>query len=688
MLNNLHCKVLFFILSLCLSFFYSSALANDSIVADNLQIQAKLLRKNNIVKLRWVVPNAQIWASTKKTGFKIERYTIKRDDIFLPAPERKVLNESIFAQPLEQWEIAVKSNSYAAVVAQALYGESFTLSTTKTNESDIQHLIAESNELEQRFLVSMYAADLDFSVAQMAGWGYVDSTAKANEEYLYRVYCADSSLQENVSYAICHTDEELELPTPNYFRGNFGDKVVLLSWDVTHLRSHYVAYQAERSTDNLNYTPCFSPCVMNMSGKDIIIVPDSLPENNKTYYYRLYGITPFGERGPYSSVIKGEGFKPLSVSPNITNYYVDNLGLLNISWDIDSVAQEQIKCFELRRSISEISGFQTVVKNISPDKRSLRYGDLLPSNYFVLAAIPHKGYETASLPFFIQTVDSIPPAAPTGLIGEIDSTGVVKLSWDKNNEEDIYGYRIFKRLSNEGKLFFMNDIAIKENSFTDTISLNDLNPYVYYAVAALDERYNQSKLSDTLKLVKPDIIPPTSPALRAFKSDTDGISLEWVSSSSDDAKSTIIYRSNTLDANEFREVKIVNIQAKEWTDSLTTYGKTYHYVLKTEDLSGNISEATPVISVTAKTKTESTLKLNIDYLPQGRLLTWKLKSEISSGIYELYRAINGQKLRLWKKLPSTENSIADVENPENRGYIYFIKFIPSKGYPIFSNQVK
>lgn len=688
MLNKSHCKVLFFILALCLSFFYSSALANDSIVADNLQIQAKLLRKNNIVKLRWVEPNAQIWASTNKTGFKIERYTIKRDSFFLSTPERSILEESILPLPLDKWENAVKNNNFAAIVAQALYGESFTLSTTKTNESDIQHLIAESNELEQRFFVSMYAADLDFSVAQMAGWGYIDSTTKANEEYLYRIYCADSTLQENVSYGICHTDEELELPIPNYFRGNFGDKVVLLSWDITHLRSHYVAYQAERSTDNVNYRPCFSPFVMNMSGKDIIIVPDSLPENDKTYYYRLYGITPFGEQGPYSSVIQGEGYKPLSVSPNITNYYVDDLGILNISWEIDSIAQEQIKYFELRRSISEKSGFETVIKNISSDKRSIRYGNLLPSNYFILAAIPHKGYETASLPFFVQTVDSIPPAAPTGLTGEIDSTGVVRLSWNPNQEIDIYGYRIFKRLSNEGKLFFMNDIAIKNNSFTDTISLNDLNPYVYYAVAALDERYNQSTLSDTLKLVKPDIIPPTSPALRAFKSNTDGISLEWVSSSSEDAKSTIIYRSNTLDANEFREVKILNIQAKEWTDSLTTYGKTYHYVLKTEDLSGNISEGTPVISVTAKTKTENTLKLNIDYLPQGRLLTWKLKSEISSGVYELYRAINGQELRLWKKLPSTESSIADVENLGNRGYTYFIKFIPSKGYPIFSNQVK
>jgi hypothetical protein len=665
-----------------------SVYATNTELADSLHLSVKLLRENNYVKLRWVTPNAYLWKNAQFQGFKIERFTIKRDSEFLAIPDYCLLQDTLTAVPLKQWENVIKSNNYAAVVAQAIYGESFALSTSSNSQTDIPYIVAQSNELEQRFWVSMYAADLDFNVARMAGWGYVDSTIKANEEYLYRVYCADTTLQQKVSYGVAVTDVQEELPTPNYFKGNFGDKVVLLSWDITHLRSHYVAYQVERSTDHVNYSPCFSPFVMNMSGKDIIIVPDSLPENNKTYYYRLYGITPFGERGPYSSVIKGEGFKPLSVSPDITSYYVDDLGILNISWDIDSVAQEQIKCFELRRSISETSGFQTVVNNISSDKRSLKYANLLPSNYFVLAAIPHKGYETASLPFFIQTVDSIPPAAPTGLIGKIDSTGVVKLSWDKNNEEDIYGYRIFKRLSNEGKLFFMNDIAIKENSFTDTISLNDLNPFVYYAVAALDGRYNQSTLSDTLKLVKPDIIPPTSPALRAFKSDTEGISLEWVSSSSEDAKSTIIYRSNTLDANEFSEVKILNIQANEWTDSLTTYGKTYHYVLKTEDLSGNISEATPVISVTAKTKTENTLKLNIDYLPQGRLLTWKLKSEISSGIYELYRAINGQKIRLWKKLPSTESSIADVENPENRGYSYFIKFIPSKGYPIFSNQVK
>lgn len=655
---------------------------------DSLYISVKLLRKNNLVKLRWVTPNAQAWKNSQSAGFKIERFTIKRDGEFLSIPERRLLQDSLTAMPLMQWEQAIKSNHYAAVVAQALYGDSFTLSTTSTNPTDIKHLMAQSNEQEQRFWVSMYAADLNFSIAQMAGWGYVDSTIKNNEEYLYRVYCADTTLQKQISHGIAVTDIQEEYPIPSYFKGNFGDRIVLLSWDITYLRSHYVAYQVERSTDNIHYSPCFSPYVMNIAGKDMIVTPDSLPENDKTYYYRLYGITPFGERGPYSAVIQGEGFKPLSVSPDITNYEVDSNGILTITWDMDSIAQHQLKYFELRRSISEKSGFSTVKDSITPTTRSITYTDLLPSNYFVLAAIPHKGYETASLPFFVQTIDSIPPMPPIGLTGKIDSSGIVTLSWVANTESDIYGYRIYRRLSNKGKLFFMNDIAIENTVFIDTVSLTDLNTQVYYAVAALDKRYNQSLLSDTLKIVKPDIIPPTSPALKAFAATDNGIKLQWISSSANDAKTTIIYRANAIEQADFVPVKQLPVLQEEWTDSFTEYGKMYHYVLKSVDVSGNLSNATPIISITAKTKTTNTLKLNIDYLPLGRLLTWKLQHTSSFGSYEIYRSIGGAHFSLWKRLPCTDTSIADTENPQSMEYNYFIKYIPSKGYPIFSNQIK
>lgn len=672
-----------------LSFACSTNLSANSFKIDSLQIQVKCHKLENSVLLRWTTPNSAIWQTTNSTGFRIERFTIARGDSLLNKPERKLLCDSLKKLPLPAWEHHVKSNNYAAIVAQALYGDSFTLSTTQSNDSSsIPYLVSQAQEIEQRYLLSMYAADLDFSVAEMAAWGYTDTTIQANEDYLYRVYCADTTLWNDIHYGICITsDANLELPQPTYFNGSFTDKKVLLSWDITHLRSSYVAYQVERSEDSIHFEPRFSPLVMNMAGKDIIVVPDSIEENNKTYYYRLYGVSPFGEKGPFSKIIKGEGYVPLSVNPIITDYSTDSNGVLHLTWHFDSIAQKQIKGFEVRHSISSSSGFTTLYNNIAPHVREVSIKNLLPSNYLVVAAIPHKGYETASLPIFVQMVDSIPPAAPVGLHGSIDSTGIVTLSWEANTEHDIYGYRIFKRISEKGKLFKMNDVAIRATQYTDSVTLNDLNNYVYYAVAAIDKRYNQSVFSDTLKLTKPDFVPPTAPAIASYKATDKGNIIHWICSTNTDAKHTLIYRSTTGDSTSFVLVQSVPIDKKEWIDANTEYSKYYFYHLRTEDQAQNISNPSPVFVIQAKTKTDNKVTLYIDHLPQGRILTWKNTNKQITGIVEIYRKTSDGTFRLWKTVKASEGTALDRDATITE-YEYYIKYRPEKGYPVFSERVK
>ena len=200
----------------------------NSIQSDSLQIQVKYHRLSKSIKLRWALPNANIWKTTNGTGFKIERFTIERGGNVLKTPERILLKESFKALPLAAWEEKVKTNNYAAIVAQALYGESFELAP---NANGAQYLMSESKELQQRYLISMYAADLDFSVAEMAAWGFEDTTITENEEYLYRIYCADSTQLGSIHYGICVTSgATAELPQPTYFNASFHDKSVLLSW--------------------------------------------------------------------------------------------------------------------------------------------------------------------------------------------------------------------------------------------------------------------------------------------------------------------------------------------------------------------------------------------------------------------------------------------------------------------------
>ncbi len=44
----------------------------------------------------------------------------------------------------------------------------------------------------------------------------------------------------------------------------------------------------------------------------------------------------------------------------------------------------------------------------------------------------------------------MPPAVPSGLKAVVDSNGVVTLTWNKNSERDLMGYKIYRAMKIEG----------------------------------------------------------------------------------------------------------------------------------------------------------------------------------------------------------------------------------------------
>lgn len=188
------------------------------------------------IKLRWAVSDAMAWKQSNKYGFIVERYTVVRDNVLLEKPERVVLTaKPLKPQPLNNWESLATQNGYAAIIAQALYGEDFDLS--REDAKGVASFIALAQELQQRYLVSMYAADLCYPAAVMAGWGIEDATVKKEERYLYRIRTAVPSAILNIQMGSVYTsvNENVELPQPQELHGIFGDKSVLLTWNYTAL---------------------------------------------------------------------------------------------------------------------------------------------------------------------------------------------------------------------------------------------------------------------------------------------------------------------------------------------------------------------------------------------------------------------------------------------------------------------
>jgi hypothetical protein len=201
------------------------------------------------IYLRWAATNALTWKRCNQYGFKLERYTVLRNKQLLENPERQLIGEGIKPKPLNEWKTLVEKDSYAAIIAQALYGKDFEVDNIDTK--GITKIIAQSQEQEQRFGFSLHAADMSFEAAQLAGWGIIDTEIKRDEKYLYRVITmapAHVSKPDTASVFISPTEYE-PLPEVDDVTAQFGNRTVMLSWDYGRLASYYTSYFISKSID-------------------------------------------------------------------------------------------------------------------------------------------------------------------------------------------------------------------------------------------------------------------------------------------------------------------------------------------------------------------------------------------------------------------------------------------------------
>ena len=266
-----------------------------------IKVIARASEKNKLIHIRWGVSDAQTWKISNDYGFTVERFTILRDKKMLATPERKLIAASMKPGPLAQWEKLAKEDNYAAVIAQALYGDNFEVSGVSAGMSGV---IAQSQDLEQRFGFSLYAADMSFNAAKMAGWGYTDRDVQANEKYFYRIKSAAplTILKIDSAGAYIGLADDEPLPKVEEISAKFGDKSVVLSWDYDRLSNYYNAYFIEKSTDNgvtfkkLGDLPLTNVNEKEGSAAKRMYYIDSLVNNQDRYQYRIYGINPLGNQ--------------------------------------------------------------------------------------------------------------------------------------------------------------------------------------------------------------------------------------------------------------------------------------------------------------------------------------------------------------------------------------------------------
>jgi fibronectin type 3 domain-containing protein len=656
---------------------------------DTLKIRVRANIKKDMIQLRWAVNSPIAWKQSNRHGFRVERYTVVRNNVVLPVPERVVLTpQPLKPQPLNNWQTLAIANNYAAVIAQALYGEEFQLSDA--DSKGVSRLIALAQELEQRYLVSMYAADLCYPAALLAGWGLDDKTVKPDERYLYRVISAipEKTLKVEMGSAYVSLNEYTKLPQPQELTAIFGDKSVLLAWNYGLLSDLYNSYYIEKSNDGKVFKRITDIPLTNMNSKDNVSVQrmfytDSLANNTSTVYYRLVGVTAFSEEGPASEVVKGQGKNRLMYVPHINRAVPDATGKLEVEWEFDERGNSLLKGFELKRADNANGPFKPVLKNIAADKRKITYDSLQASNYFVIAAIPQEGEPVESFPVLIQPSDTVPPAIPIGLKGIVDSLGVVRLSWTANKEKDILGYRIYRAQTAGEELIPLNDVAVRTNSFTDTVEVRNLNSTIHYAVTALDGRYNQSDKSPAIALEKPELVPPSTPVIANYKATAKGIVLTWITGGEENIGTLRLYRQERGTAENMLVKTFSDVTITQHIDSTVRSNAYYKYTLTVVTKRGLSSAPSPSVTiqaaVTAVRKGEFTsFTARLNRKNKRVDLMWKHDIKDLKQL-EIYRSELDKTPSLWKVVKGFETQVYDDSAQPEVQYEYLIRAVLENG---------
>ncbi len=461
------------------------------------------------IRLRWAVSDFSTWQLANRYGYTLERYEILNHQNLNSNPERRILN-IVPIKPADStvWKEKFDEHQSYAILSQALFGESFSMSFQANHP--LFTSFSEMQQDEQRFSMALLAADQNFDAACLAGLGWIDKLSEVNRTYLYRVYvnAPDSLILCDTAKILIATSKPSAYPKITDISSESGDKSVFLSWSIKHFQGIYNSYTVEKSEDKKHFvqaTNGFSSNISDDAERAFFI--DTLKANNQTYYYRIYGTTVFGTKGPVSEIVQVVGKDDFTSFPEDLRIVEEN-EMSVLQWDFDENFTSHLSHFSVFHQ-TDLNAGSSLFSKISAQKRNcvLNSSKLEPSNYFTVTAVYKNGQERPSFACFHQLIDTLPPAAPIGLLGIADSAGIVKLRWLKNTESDLEGYRVFRANRADQEVVQISKTLCLDTVFYDTISTNT-SKSMYYQITAEDKRGNGSAFSMCAEVKRVNLFPP------------------------------------------------------------------------------------------------------------------------------------------------------------------------------------
>lgn len=644
---------------------------------DQLRVYTKY--SDDTLLVRWKPLDPAVWGELLPQGYIVRRYENSIGDNY--AEYRIKHNFSGLPDFLDDEDplFLISRIINIHLVDQADFDETF----PKDEYSDEDVLLARS-EILNHLLHRSFQYTLD------AGLGFMDTSVRENTDYIYRIFGNFPNDSLVLLDEFTFNTKNNEPPPVVTLNAGWSDRKVELVWTTMLGKEYYYGYSIEKSFDGEYFFPYDSSIIVNpydtsaLEVHNLMAVTDYLPSNDTTVYYRLYFHDYFGAKSENYSEVAGTGVDVIGLSPLLHTIRQAKGNKAHLKWSILPKFEHLVHSWRIYVGEQWEGPYFPDSTDIHSDEREALRPIPFKAAYYRVVAVDTFGMEHSSFPQLVVSLDTIAPEVPVNLTYEIDTSGILLLKWDMNQEDDFLGYKVFSSYDSLGQYILRHDYFIPESMFRDTIGLYTETRYVYYKIIAVDDRNNRSEFSEILKIPIPDILPPIQPRFHTFEPQKGKIALAWHPSESEDVVKQSLYRrqaGNDVHWNLVKEWMLPDIDTSYYDADVIPLVD-YSYILKVTDITALVSEPSEHVTVYAfpdydnfpidsfeidVSAADCKIRINFDF-PMGN-------------IYELalYKGAEGNKESLFKTFHQPVSIFCDNKVEEGKKYSYRLRIIFKDG---------
>ncbi len=634
--------------------------------------QIKVIARSDAdsIVLRWAPTTSGGWDIANGVGYTIEKLIIRADKNTDNTGFKPVSNRPLKPLSLEKWlELSNKENVFSAVGAQAIYGKLF--NPTPLSSGSMSALKNAADELSNRYSFSLFAADNDAFTADAMGLRFVDKEVELGKKYAYRIYIADSTLDYSfdTAYIIVDARKFERNLAPQNLKFKSRDGSIQLFWTEA-IRNQYSGYYVYRSSDGgesftkLNNMPMVIMMQDIENSKPTPSFIDTATNNYTNYTYKVRGVTAFAELSDAAEITAFSKDLSPPPPPIINKPKQISINEISITWQMET-KPDDLNGYVVSRSQHPSNNFQLLTLEPLPISTN-EYIDVLSGKdhaYYNVAAVDTAGNLTFSVSVLATRIDSTPPESPLGLQGKISPTGIVTLSWNKNTESNIKGYRILQANDPKHEFVQLTGQIYNDTVFYDSINIHTLTRGIFYRVVAVNKRFQHSEMSEILKLTRPDVVLPVKAVFSDVFVTDSSVNMQWFKSSSNDLAFQVLLKKKAS-SKEWITLDTLETNKESFLDLDVETGVAYEYTIVSVDSSGLLSpNATPIRAkpydtgsrtgvrdfIAVYEPTNKTVVLNWEYNPEKKENYW----------FVVYKSINQDAFKEYKAVSSKNLSFTD-----------------------------